>query len=170
MTKLLLARALWEDMALAASVMHPLEEGGILLGSVDAAGDRLVTHTIGSGPRARRSRSWLEVDHDWQNDRIRELHEGGRKVAYVGEWHSHPDATSGRPSRQDRLTLARLADFGPLSCRSPVMVILYPGVEGWAAQGWGLADWPGRLRSIAGPAVRQIDLHILADGSKHLGS
>lgn len=158
MTSLVLPRSPWEGCVGAAGAKVPFEEGGLLLGHVDAAGHRLVTHAIGSGPGARRERTWLEVDHDWQNARIRELHKSGERVAYLGEWHSHPDATSGTPSRRDRRTLERLAAFGPLACPDPVMAIVYPAEEGWRAQAWALARPAARSMRLLAPPVRSVDI------------
>ena len=160
MTSLVLPRSLWKGCVSAATAKVPFEEGGLLLGYIDAAGHRLVTHAIGSGPNARRARTWLEVDHDWQNARIRELHESGERVAYLGEWHSHPDATCGTLSHRDRRTLERLAAFGPLACPDPVMVIVHPAKEEWRAQGWALAHPAARKIRLLAPPFRSVDIII----------
>ncbi len=157
MTRLAIPRRLLELCVAAADAALPHEEGGILLGSRDGRGDRFVRHVIGSGPGARRARTWLEVDHDWQNRRIRELADRGGDAAFLADWHSHPDATDAALSRLDVATLAKLAGFTPLGCHDPAMMILFRGADGWRAGAWRLAPGAGRPRGVAPVGVEVVD-------------
>lgn len=136
-SRLAIPRRLLDLCAEAAEAALPYEEGGILLGS-SRGGERIVRYAVGSGPGARRSRTWLEVDHDWQNGRIRELAAAGEDVDFIADWHSHPDAADAAPSRLDVSTLRKMAAFAPLACPDPAMMILFRGARGWRAGAWKL--------------------------------
>lgn len=144
--------------AAEARAFAPLESGGLFLGTVDPAGRRLVEHVVGPGPGARRGRTWLDVDDAWQNERIAELAEGRPELAYLGEWHSHPDAIDDRPSVVDRRVLLRLARFQPLRCPAPIMVILHPNSrrDGWRCGAWMLSGDATLWRRV--PAARRVEL------------
>lgn len=155
MTRLFIPRRLFKLCAEFAEAALPYEEGGILLGS-RLGGDWVIRNTVGSGPRARRSRTWLEVDHDWQNRRICELAAAGEEVNFIADWHSHPDATDATPSRLDVSALEKLAAFAPLACPDPAMVILFRGARGWRAGAWKLGRGAERrfaIRSVGSVPV-----------------
>lgn len=162
MNGLVIPARLWEGIVCDATALVPLEEGGILLGRRGPDGLRLVSHVVGSGPGARRTRTWLEVDHEWQNARVRELHAGGAAIGYLGEWHSHPDAMDGTMSSQDRRTLAQLAAFQPLGCPDPLMVIVHPRGTGWDAAVWALSASRQRGRiPVRVPAVIPAEFRLI---------
>ena len=81
----------------------------------EGSADRLV----GPGKAARRARSWLEVDHEWQNAEIAMLSVTEPHLRYLGEWHSHPAVRDPVPSRRDRKVLAELAAFAPSIAQTP---------------------------------------------------
>lgn len=158
MMALVLTRAHADACAAEAEAFRPLETGGLFLGVIDTEGRRLVEHVVGPGPAARRARTWLEVDEVWQNDRIAELASGRPDLLYLGEWHSHPEASDSRPSSVDRRTLLGLSRFEPLRCPAPVMVILHPGRSAgtWLGGAWMLTG--GRRLWQFAPSVGEVDL------------
>lgn len=161
LTELVLRRELAATCAAEARAFAPLETGGLFLGTVDARGRCLVEQVVGPGPGTRRGRTWLEVDDAWQNDRIAELATGRPELAYLGEWHSHPDAIDDRPSTVDRRALLQLARFVPLRCVDPIMMILYPEPErdSWRGGAWGLSGGTKFWRGV--PTARRVELVVI---------
>jgi integrative and conjugative element protein (TIGR02256 family) len=112
---------------------RPLETGGVLLGFEDADDDRQiqVVDAVGPGPGGTHRRDRFEPDAAWQRDRIAAIYrDSGRVVTYLGDWHSHP-LGSGRPSRLDRKTAARIARCAEARVPQPVILILSGGEESW---------------------------------------
>lgn len=147
-----------ERCASEACVHAPLETGGLFLGRRIEGNSVWVDHMIGAGPKARRSPTWLDVDHDWQNDRIAELYADGYRGGYIGEWHTHPAAADAIPSGIDRVTLKKLANFAPLRCPSPIMMILHPCKEGWDAGAWRLAGGNSWLRPRSWARIEMVPI------------
>lgn len=105
---------------------YPLETGGILLGQW-AGTLATVTDVIGPGPGARHERRNFEPDQTWQVGEVARLWEaGGGQIAYLGDWHTHPN---GRPrlSSEDRAAARLIAASREARCRRPIMVVVALG-------------------------------------------
>lgn len=105
----------------------PLENGGILLGySTEESGVRhwVISSATGPGKRAKHGRYRFTPDDDHHtNEAKRHYYQTGGYEYYLGDWHTHPNATC-LPSILDRVTLyrnARRADH--LGFRSLMLII-----------------------------------------------
>lgn len=120
-----------QQMELEADRSYPLETGGILIGYFADIGEPVVTHIIGPGPNAKRSKYRFHPDHIWQCEQIEQLYEisGGESV-YLGDWHTHPN---GYPNMSfiDRLTLMRIARHPESMMQRPLMMIGAGSPENW---------------------------------------
>jgi integrative and conjugative element protein (TIGR02256 family) len=110
----------------------PRETGGVVLGYETADADALViTHTIGGGPEAMRSRSEFVPDGRWQEGEIARIYrDSSRRATYLGDWHSHPAGVAA-PSRKDQRTAARIAAHGEARAPRPLMLIVAKANNGW---------------------------------------
>lgn len=110
-----------------------METGGVLLGW-RSPGHICVTNMVGPGPAARHDKASFDPDAEWQATQIAQLYaESGRRLSYLGDWHTHPGATP-NPSARDRQTLRTIARHPPARCPQPVMVILgQPRPDQWVA-------------------------------------
>lgn len=112
----------------------PLETGGVLLGVTDAV-NVWVDAVVGPGPAARRGTTWFVPDSDYQHRRIAELYEAsGRRIAYLGDWHTHPNAPPAL-SWRDARTLRKIARSVGARQPNPLMLILGQGAP-WQAAVW----------------------------------
>lgn len=99
------------------------ETGGALLGWRDAE-DVVVSRILGPGPRARHALSHFAPDHEWQGREGGRIYwESGRRVAYVGDWHTHPRG-SARPSVQDSKVMASIAKDADFRTPTPLSLIV----------------------------------------------
>jgi integrative and conjugative element protein (TIGR02256 family) len=125
-------RRLWLAASVEHAVLHeaasadPNETGGILLGYQTSAGRvTVVTDVRSAGPDARHSRFSFVPDYDHDE---REAEEVARQscgvVSYVGDWHTHPGATSATLSAKDRFTLKTIAKQSGGSLHEPVMLVV----------------------------------------------
>lgn len=151
-----------EECAREAELFAPFETGGVFLGWRDGGRNAIVKQMIGPGPEAIHHRTWLEVDEEWQNAQIAELHASGNPIEYLGEWHSHPAATSGIISRVDERTLLKLSQFGPLRCPDPIMMIFHREQREWNFKAWRL-DYSRRRWQMFGPRSLPANVTIVAD-------
>lgn len=110
-------------MASHAAAFFPLETGGVLVGYVGSRAIE-VTGIVGPGPNARHAPTRFSPDAVWQAERIAELYaESGRRLSYLGDWHSHPKGTPAA-SQRDRATLRHIAAYPDARCPDPLMLIL----------------------------------------------
>jgi integrative and conjugative element protein (TIGR02256 family) len=116
--------------------MAPAETGGVLLGYwVEEGGEPVVTHAIGPGPEAVHERTRFIPDDEYQYAEIARLYrESGRRLSYLGDWHTHPGGAA-YLSRNDRATLRRIASYAAARAPRPVMLILAPGPN-WEPSAW----------------------------------
>ena len=99
------------------------ETGGALPGWRDTE-DVVVSRILGPGPCARHALSHFAPDHEWQGRQGRRIYwESGRRVAYVGDWHTHPRG-SPRPSVQDNNAMASIAKDADFRTPSPLSLIV----------------------------------------------
>ena len=138
----------------------PCETGGVLLGYWPGNGrDCVVTHVTGPGPNAIHCETRFAPDHEYQIAEIERLYQqSGRRLYYLGDWHSHPGG-GGELSKQDRRTLRTIARSRTARASRPVMVILCGGPQ-WHACAW--RHLPGQSwlwsRAVVHPlAVRVCD-------------
>lgn len=123
--------------------LYPLETGGVLIGYWADPETAVVRSVTGPGPRALHARYSFEDDHAWQAAEITKQYESsGRRLVYLGDWHSHPDAAHGGLSRTDRSALRSIIAAPQARMPTPLMVILYGN-----PQEWRHAAWLGQLRS-----------------------
>lgn len=119
-----------------ASSHYPLESGGTFMGYVHN-GVVVVDGHVGAGPIARRQRFSFTPDQEWQLEQIA-LHyeQSGRRSTYVGDWHSHPGASSGHLSAKDCGVLKRIMSTPAARCAQPIMAILWGGPRDWELAPW----------------------------------
>ena len=120
-----------------ASRTFPLESGGTFMGYHADNNTVVITAVIGPGPNASHGRSHFEPDQAWQLNEIARLYaESGRRETYVGDWHSHPNASSGEVSGVDRRVLKAIMKTPAARCRRPLMALLYGNPTGWQLDIW----------------------------------
>lgn len=119
-----------------ASCHYPLESGGTFMGYIHD-GVVVIDSHIGAGPFARRQRFSFTPDQEWQLEQIAVHYEqSGRRSTYVGDWHSHPGASSGQLSTKDCGVLKRIMSTPAARCTQPVMAILWGGPSDWELAPW----------------------------------
>lgn len=126
------------DLMKQAKDAFPLETGGILLGYWSEDGkDVVVVAAVGPGPDAYHGKTRFIPDYFYQESEIARLYEQhGRRLQYLGDWHSHPGGTD-ELSWRDRLTMARIASSKSARVKTPLMAVI-------AGQGeWSLTMWQG---------------------------
>lgn len=140
---LFLPRALSEMCIGEVSATFPKESGGALMGRRTGANEIVVVdQVIGPGPNARHERYRFEPDIHWQHAQIADhYYATGGTSTYLGDWHSHPEATHGRLSSIDRKALRTIITEPEAQCPEPLMVIFWGRPEAWT-----VAAWQGRLR------------------------
>lgn len=122
----------WDGLVVEASRHAGAETGGVLMGWRSDV-DVVVTHVIGPGPSARHEASSFCPDSEWQDAQIANLYEqSGRRLAYLGDWHTHPGGKAW-PSRRDERTLRHIASTALARCPDPIMLILGHGARAEAA-------------------------------------
>ncbi len=144
----------WERQALDEAVAKatrsfPLETGGVLLGWRTGPRLAVVSHVVGPGPGAEHHERSFRPDAAWQQKQINEIYENsGRRVTYLGDWHTHP---KGSPSlsRRDANTLRRIARYGDARAPKPIMAVLGGGDPDWLLGARQVTSaWAPRLQSM----------------------
>ncbi|UPK34545.1 Mov34/MPN/PAD-1 family protein [Bradyrhizobium sp. 186] len=127
---------LFNHCATDADRFYNLETGGALMGYWygDTA---VITATIEAGPAALHQRYSFEPDQHWQVEQIaRHYARSGRRETYIGDWHTHPAAKSGRLSRTDRSVLRRIIATPAARAPTPIMIVLHGAKGAWEATAW----------------------------------
>jgi integrative and conjugative element protein (TIGR02256 family) len=121
----------------------PNETGGVLLGYwADAGTQVVITDAVGPGPKAVHKRASFEPDHAFQEAEIGRLYRrSGRRLSYLGDWHTHPRGGLGL-SRKDRRTLGLIASDPAARAPTPLIAILA------GRRRWHIAFWRGALASV----------------------
>lgn len=123
------------DLSADADAFAPRETGGILMGNWHSARMVQITTAIGSGPKARHTRTSFTPDYDFQEAEVRRIYlETEGRVTYLGDWHSHPGGLADLSDR-DRETLARISKSEEARAERALMAILGPG-DPWTARVW----------------------------------
>lgn len=127
------------DLLIEARAWPRRETGGALLGWREGE-DAVVARVLGPGPLARHGYRSFEPDGEWQQREGERLYrESGRRVAYLGDWHTHP-LGSPKPSPQDLKTVAAIAADDAFRAPEPLYAI--------AAKPWyrgGAGRWQLRM-------------------------
>lgn len=131
MTDIYLLLSVLEELSREANFRYPLETGGVLLG-VTQQNAVQISDVVGPGPKARHARYSFQPDDVWQNEQIANLYEtSGRELEYLGDWHTHPDASNPNLSRLDRLRLKQISRYRYARQPNPLMGILFGRPEYW---------------------------------------
>lgn len=103
---------------------YPLETGGLLLGSLSGQDELVVTTIVGPGRNAIH-RPWsFDPDQDWHERALAKVYaDSGRKVQYLGDWHSHPNGRASL-SPHDKDALKLIASFAPARNSEPIMLVI----------------------------------------------
>ncbi len=120
-----------------ASGFFTLETGGVFMGWWADSTTSVITAIIGPGPEAIHKQHSFEPDQAWQLDQIA-IHykaSGGRET-YLGDWHSHPNATCGGLSRTDRCVLRHIIKAPLARCEEPLMAVFYGEPKMWKTNVW----------------------------------
>lgn len=131
-------RALLQQCAMEASAFYPRETGGTFMGYWSSKGsEAVITAAIPAGPNARRRLTTFEPDQQWQLEKIKEHYIAtGRREVYLGDWHTHPDASSGDLSETDRAVLARIIAAPKARAPHPICLVCYGNPSNWSASIW----------------------------------
>lgn len=120
-----------------ASSKFPFETGGTFMGWWADSHTVVITGVIGAGPKAHHGRYAFQPDEMWQLDQIaRHYEDSGRRETYLGDWHSHPNASSGSLSWTDRHVLRRVITTPSARCPSPLMTVVWAQPDDWQFTAW----------------------------------
>jgi len=122
----------WCDAALLAELHRqreqqlPSETGGVLLAHVDVQRHTLyVAHQMAAPPDSERQPTHYIRGCAGLETRYDQVREGTlQNLAYIGEWHSHPDTAACAPSRDDLLAGTWLAERTRLGSLPGIMLIV----------------------------------------------
>lgn len=139
---------------------YPLETGGVLVGYWSDANAAVVTDFVGPGPASVHRRYSYEHDHVWEADEIAShYNRSDRSHVYIGDWHTHPNATSGNLSGTDRRSIRRVIEFREARAAHPLMLVLFGRPRKWGSAIWISAlkpSWAWRSRLSVEPATLQL--------------
>lgn len=127
-----------KTIVLEAKRRSPKETGGLLLGYWVGAtmSIAVVTEAVGAGPGAVNEMDRFVPDHDYQAHEVHRLSvESGKRLWYLGDWHTHPSESSVILSSTDKRTLRTIADADDAFAPKPIMVVL-AGRADWKPSGW----------------------------------
>jgi integrative and conjugative element protein (TIGR02256 family) len=151
-----LKQSVYACIAKEAATRAPLETGGVLLGYCSQDGDdAVITHSIGPGPHAVHERFGFTPDQEFHIAEIARMYTtSGRRLAYLGDWHTHPGG-SARLSPRDLKTLKSIAMHKHARAPRPIMLVLAPGPH-WEPSAWRatITRSPAWHRSIDIEALR----------------
>lgn len=116
-----------------ADKFYDFETGGTYMGYWATESEAVVTHNIPAGPRASHQRNHFEPDQAWQIGEIeRHYYESGRLDTYLGDWHTHPDATHASLSWADIACLKRIIKTPEARQHRPIMLLVTGRSGDWA--------------------------------------
>jgi integrative and conjugative element protein (TIGR02256 family) len=111
----------------------PNETGGVLLGHIDC--ERHIVYVVDALPSPPDSKEWPTVYIRGAVGLRARVEDVQRKTAtmlhYVGEWHSHPDGYSCRPSGEDKRAFAWLVDRMAVEDFPAIMLIAGKQERAW---------------------------------------
>lgn len=136
----------------------PRETGGVLMGwHRQERAEIVIVHAVGPGPGSIHRSNRFDPDNEHHIAEIGDVYQrSGRKVTYLGDWHTHPFGSTG-PSRVDRRTLAKIAEHDESRCPEPVLLILAGNrVDGWEPASHVWAPRPLFLWELPGSEIRPL--------------
>lgn len=120
-----------------ADRFYPSETGGVLIGYWADEANVVITADVGAGPAAVHKRHSYGHDHDWEAAQIAiEYERSGRSHIYIGDWHTHPDASSGHLSGTDKRSLRRVLGSREARLCRALMMVLFGRPQGWRVDIW----------------------------------
>lgn len=141
-----------------ADKLFPLETGGAFMGYWGDEEQVVITAMIPAGPKAMHKRHSFAPDQHWQVVRIAEHYErSGRTETYLGDWHTHPGASTAQLSGADRDTLRRIIRARKARAPQPICIVIYGRAGDWALRAWTASERRsllGRLLDVSDAAVR----------------
>ena len=153
------------QMAAEANRRLIRETGGALLGWFEDS-DYVIAQVLGPGPKAVHGWSHFEPDAGWQVNEGRRIYETtGRRVRYLGDWHTHPRGGCA-PSPTDLETVAAIAIDRDFAIEKPLYAIMCrPWTRVMRGNSWNLllGVWVVDslelldLRSYDGPIPQGLD-------------
>ena len=95
----------------------------------------VISAVIEPGPGAVHGPHNFAPDQVWQLAEIVSHYQAsGRRETYLGDWHSHPNESSGRLSWIDRQVLRRIIHSPEARCDRPLMAVLWGEPEAWQTE------------------------------------
>ena len=131
-----ISEASLDDMVVEAEHLYPFETGGALIGYwVKQYDEVVVTNATGPGPGAVHLPDSFLPDDEYQESEIARFYNmSGRLHTYLGDWHTHPGASS-YLSRRDKCTLRKVAKSRDARAPIPIMAVLGGGPK-WELKVW----------------------------------
>ena len=100
-----------------------IETGGVLAGHINDDGNFIITHASDPGPKAVQQPITFIRDNEYCQKFLNDLFlKSGKKVVYLGEWHSHPSKNN-QPSGTDIKSLTEISLEQNYLTDKPVMII-----------------------------------------------
>lgn len=127
----------YHNISKYAEAKNPLESGGVLLGYRSGNDvDMVVTHVLGSGPKAIHGRFSYVPDYLSDEESVGEIFDNyNGEITYLGDWHSHPNQES-YLSWRDRRALRNIARYKENYIDTPIMLILGGCKGAYKLNGW----------------------------------
>lgn len=121
-------KSAFDELTAETNISLPFETGGCLMGFWEKPySEVVITQVVGPGSDAIHGYGYFKPDHEWQEKEIARVYaESGRKVTYLGDWHSHPYGNN-KLSWRDRKTLYNIASLYEARAPIPIMGITH----GW---------------------------------------
>lgn len=159
LTRLWIPAAAVGELLTEAQHLRPAESGGVLLGYwAHESTEAVITGVIGPGPDAEHRTDGFRPDAEYHQAAVGDAYaRSGRRVIYLGDWHSHP-ASRAVPSKKDRGVLRRIASDPGARLAQPLMLIV--GVD---HERFEVAGWQGRITRSGRLWVRAVELRPFAD-------
>jgi integrative and conjugative element protein (TIGR02256 family) len=156
MSLLWLAHTALEVAKSQADSHYPHETGGVLLGYW-AGEDVVVTRFTMPGKAAIHCDRTFVPDYSFDEKVIANVYTlSGGQITYLGDWHTHPNATIQSLSPKDIATMRRIAAYRPARVPKPLMILFSGTPKDWSASAWMLAKRPFRFRRGVEPLTMQL--------------
>ena len=151
-----MAEAVFAQCIREIDATFPLESGGVLMGTWVSDSEVAIRAAIGPGPAASHERFRFRPDLAWQHEQIaRYFADSEGLITYLGDWHSHPQASHGRLSLLDQEALGLIMATPEAQCAEPLMAIFSGYPEAWHLSVWqGLGGWSPPWRKVRLRALR----------------
>jgi integrative and conjugative element protein (TIGR02256 family) len=156
MSQLWLAHTALEVAKSEADSRYPYETGGVILGYW-AGENVVVTRFTMPGKDAIHSKMSFVPDYLFDEKVLANVYTlTGGQITYLGDWHTHPNATTDTLSRKDIATLRRIAAYDAARAPKPLMVLLWGTPEDWGVTAW----IPAKPRFAFRATVRRFEIQL----------